>query len=464
MSIDPETFRHEPAYTVHGQLQRGRGAGYLAALELPRAEAHRMVIDCITRDPRIDPQVESRTEYFAALAQRLELPVQPLAEHLKAHNNAGQNCWVTSLTIEVLGLLGRRGVVAASEVLRDYVEWGQAWDEAIRELAQSSNANAWKGLDGVICSRFPTIDQLEAALGWFRSEDPGWAAWIKSNPVIADLHKRSQRHGLPSHEGAEEWTSLPTGELLLRANEQNWRQLAGIIRLRAAAEDVTTALASLAPDRPFAAAVALSILREHVDPKGFKALLEFWGLCPPSPRWLRRRCGGVIARLQSVEVHQLGRQWLNSTDKEERWLAEEILDNHGNSDDVLLLRTAIEGCLDDEPKHLYRLCSLIDAFMNMPNLGSVPELERAFVECRYSYARKRAAWAMRETAPGRFQKTFGRECLWDCESDTRELGCEVADTALAECRQRLLELGGDPFEEEEVRTAVKRRLDDRSHR
>lgn len=432
----------------------------MAALELPRAEAHRMLIDCIIRDPRIDSQVEERTGYYAALAHRLELPTQPLAEHLKAHNDTGQNCWVTSLTIEVLGLLGRRGVTDAARVLRDYVEWGQAWDEAMRELAQSSDPNAWTGLDAVICSRFQTIEVLEAALGWFRSDDPGWAARIRSNPVIAELHKRSQKHGSPPHEGAEEWTSLPTGELLLRANEQNWRQLAGIIRLRAAVEDVTTALASLAPDRPFASAVALSILREQVDPRGFKALLEFWRVCPPSPRWLRRRCAGVIARLQSVEVHQLGRQWLNSTDKEERWLAEEILDNHGNCEDVPLLRTAIAGCLQDEHKHLYRLCSLIDAFMNMPNLGSIPELERAFIECRYSYARKRAAWAMRETAPGRFLKTFGCECLWDCESDTRELGCEVADTRLPECRNRLRELADDPFEEEEVRTAAKRRLDD----
>src|SRR5690606_21234231 len=179
MSIDPETFRHEPPDTVHGQLQRGRGSGYLAALELPRAEAHRMLTDCITRDPRIDSQVESRAEYYASLAIRLALPLEPLATHLKRSGDPEQSCWATSLTVEVLGLLARRGNRAAVEILRDYVQWGLRWDDAIRELAASPNQSVWTGLDQVICSQFSDIERLESALDWFRADDPAWVNWEK---------------------------------------------------------------------------------------------------------------------------------------------------------------------------------------------------------------------------------------------------------------------------------------------
>ncbi|MDA0352022.1 MAG: hypothetical protein O3A10_07425 [Chloroflexi bacterium] len=64
--------------TTLGKLQRGRGAGWLECLELPRGEAHDLLWRCITADPRLDHQVESRVEYYATLARRTKFDVRRL--------------------------------------------------------------------------------------------------------------------------------------------------------------------------------------------------------------------------------------------------------------------------------------------------------------------------------------------------------------------------------------------------
>ena len=282
MSIDPETFRHEPADSVHGQLQRGRGAGYLAALELPRVEAHWMLIDCITRDPRIDSQVEERTGYYTALAHRLVLPLEPLATHLRRNNDPEQSCWTTSLTLEVLGSLAGRGNSDAVNILRDYVDWGLRWDEAIRELAASADPSVWIGLDRVICSRFPDIEQLENALGWFRADDPAWVHWEKSNPMIATLidRDRSRSAGFRTRKAELESRSLSIAELLAEVNEENGGWLRGELRKNVRIEDSGLLLANLSPNRPLAAGAALAGLETLAQPEFFEPMLAFWKICP----------------------------------------------------------------------------------------------------------------------------------------------------------------------------------------
>mgnify|MGYP000880815949 CR=1 FL=1 len=460
MSIDPETFRHEAADTVHGQLQRGRGAGYLAALELPRAEAHRLLIDCIIRDPRIDSQVESRAEYYARLALLTKLPLEALAERLRKHDDEGQSGWNTPLTISTLGELCRMGNSSAMGILRDYVGWGNWWDWAVRDLAACQDEMAWRDLDTVVCRRFPDPDQLMRELGWFKMDEPAWKVWRQTNPIVAAMmakeEERSARLAVESRERSGADLTVP--ELLARADQANSWSFRKVIREKVQPSDADALLAQLVADRPFAAAVALPGLAKLSRPEFFKPLLDFWRDCPEQPRWLRSRAAYALAALPRNVVAHLIDDFFNSSDRKERFLAEAILKNHATAEDASMLRMAITSCLQDEYEKLYRLCSLLEACKRLSGIGRIPELEQVFVECRYSYARKIAACAMQIAAPSEFDSSFSTECLWDCEADTRELGCQTVDIDRPGCLRKLRELATDQYEEVDVRAAASLRL------
>ena len=69
-------FPLAPASTTLGQLQRGRGAGWLAAAQTRMVD---LLLQCLDADPRYDSQVESRAEYYATLAIELGLPAKSLS-------------------------------------------------------------------------------------------------------------------------------------------------------------------------------------------------------------------------------------------------------------------------------------------------------------------------------------------------------------------------------------------------
>ena len=49
---------------------------------------------------------------------------------------------------------------------------------------------------------------------------------------------------------------------------------------------------------------------------------------------------------------------------------------------------------------------------------------------------------------------YAFECLWDCNPDTRELGCEVVNLATPGVPERLRELAADISECDDVRQAA----------
>jgi hypothetical protein len=88
-------------------LQRGRGAGLEAALR--RGDVGDLVLDVVCRDPRWDNQTEERAGYLAYLVATLELPLDPVADHLLGRGNTDASSWRNDLALEVLGLLAARG-------------------------------------------------------------------------------------------------------------------------------------------------------------------------------------------------------------------------------------------------------------------------------------------------------------------------------------------------------------------
>lgn len=99
--------------TLLGMLQRGRGAGWLAAVRSP-SDGREALLACLAHDPRLDHQVESRAEFYATLAMALHVEVREVIDA-----GAGQeDDW---LVPEVLEALAERGVAAARESLG--TEW-----------------------------------------------------------------------------------------------------------------------------------------------------------------------------------------------------------------------------------------------------------------------------------------------------------------------------------------------------
>ena len=116
-----EEVKHAPADSLLGQLQRGRGAGFLAARREPSAKTWPLLVECITHDPRLDSQVECRDDYYAALVIETGMDLVSLATHLQKHDDSNQCGWNTPLTVGTLGSLARRRYGDAIAILRDYV-------------------------------------------------------------------------------------------------------------------------------------------------------------------------------------------------------------------------------------------------------------------------------------------------------------------------------------------------------
>lgn len=55
-----------------GKLQRGRGAGWIEAVE--RSDGRELLVTCLAADPRWDSQVEDRASYYAELCIALAVP------------------------------------------------------------------------------------------------------------------------------------------------------------------------------------------------------------------------------------------------------------------------------------------------------------------------------------------------------------------------------------------------------
>ena len=67
--------QHASPDSLLGQLQRGRGEGFIRILSAPKLEASQLLLECISNDPRLDSQVEQRAEYYASIAVELMIQV-----------------------------------------------------------------------------------------------------------------------------------------------------------------------------------------------------------------------------------------------------------------------------------------------------------------------------------------------------------------------------------------------------
>jgi hypothetical protein len=451
--------KHADPNTLLGQLQRGRGEGYRHALAIPRHKAWEYLLDCICNDPRLDSQVENRAEYYARLTIETGLDLNPLVQYVKEYDDKDQD-WNTSLAVETIGELVKRDYKDSAARLCDYVRWGQGWEWILEFLIAGKDSNQHAKVASIIEERFPGDVELENALAWFDFNLEPWATLARHSARVGRLKDSPRKISGTGSESAlpADVASLSADRLLELANKTNYWKLAKMIRKVVKPSDLDLLVKSVSLEIPFVANVALAGLAQLAPPTIFEWLEDFWSSNPDMPGFVRRRAGEVMVSLPPELTMPLARERLHHQEWHERWLAEDLFEAHAAPEDIPVLCDAIRESLLDDEKNCYRLCNLVDAFLNFPGMGSITELSDVFAQFRYSYGRARAAEAINVTAPDSFREKFALECLWDCEARTRRLASETVPWEQTGVADRFGQLAADQWEDEDVRAEAKHRI------
>lgn len=453
--------QHASPESLLGQLQRGRGEGFFRILSAPNGEACRLLVECISNDPRLDSQVEDRAEYYASIAVKLGLDLAPLARHLREHDDTGQSGWNTPLTVGTLEELAKRRFGNASDILCDYIAWGQWWDWPLHDLMALPDSDLHIKVAGAIERHFPSDGEMEEALAWFDLDDLCWTTLAQRSERIGRFRNNPRKKfGAASvqNPSSPDLTSLTTKQLLELADDKNCYKLRKVIVQRVTPSDVDLLIENISVDKPSVANVALAGLAQVAPERIFGWIQNFWSSNPKMPGFLRGRTIEVMISLPQALTLPLARERLFHENWHERFLAEELFKARATEEDIPVLKAAIKQSLHDDEEYCYRLCNLVEAFSHMPDVGPIPELSDVFVQFRYSYGRALAADAINVTAPDLFRDKFALECLWDCEDRTRILGSKFAPGTNKEVRARLHELASDVWEDKSLREQAEKRI------
>lgn len=123
------------ALDLEGLLARGRGAGFLAALERGRP-ASEVVLRCVIEDPRWDRQVEARAEYYASLLIAQGSSVAPIVDALGQRDR--DDLWLARAVLIQLAWRDHLGALAAviEQVRAGRMDAGDLDDEGGRTLVE----------------------------------------------------------------------------------------------------------------------------------------------------------------------------------------------------------------------------------------------------------------------------------------------------------------------------------------
>jgi hypothetical protein len=414
-----------PSSSAFGQLQRGRGAGWLYVASA--AKGKDMLLSCLEHEPRWDAQVERRGWYYATLAKTLGVTADRLAT-AKLDNTYG-------LGQSVLFELAKLGDATATDALRAVLVPGPHPDSVLRDLAELP-----AGLDGIetlIAERFAAEDLFKLIL-W--SDQLPWRKWAKREPrlkaAVADVAAYADKQNetqtpLKSFEPdaslkdilkqSQPWTRFPDPLVERFVKSPSSSELR---RMRAAAIGLWNG------GRRF----SLSILARRGDPCALD-LAESRFVA--NVRGIERTSlYQYIRALDAKHTLPLARRWLDASDSR-AGIAATLMSLHGEAADVPVIRAALRTAWDEHD--VYMLCSLITALGRHPGQGPYPELHMIFADVSYSYARNRAVLAMAKVDPD-FGRLFAREALWDCEDETRAAGVSMANRSDGDVLARIEEL------------------------
>jgi hypothetical protein len=279
------------------QLQRGRGEGYRRLLTVPEEEAHALLVDCITHDPRMDSQVESRDWYYAHAAVATDLPLEPLAEHLHAHDDSGQFSWNTPLTVMTLAELAARSYKNAREILCDYISWGEWWNWPIDDLLRISDDSLSAQVAAAVEKHFLTEERLDEAMTeWPQDDFPKLARF---GPRIAASVAKATATQVPKETPFALPGSYSVQDLLDLAPTTNLggaKQIGKAIAAIVKPSDVDVLVASVSITDPLRSHVAMAGLERLAPTHLHEWLKNLWLTVPFQPDPADKRINRIIMR------------------------------------------------------------------------------------------------------------------------------------------------------------------------
>lgn len=457
-----------------GQLQRGRGAGFLAALA-GGAAAVADVQAAAATDTRWDRQLESRAEYYAALLHALGADPRPLGARLvevgARPDGDPRDAW---LAIEVLARLADRGVAAAGAVLAGAVAGGPLWRACLDAVAAvGGEALLRRTIPTAAIHELTARTSADALAGAIGDPDDPLTAWLAEVPGLRFVAARDPGDAPRTFDGPLGWFAgrievppspvaawMSTEELLSCAGSSPLPRL--VERLDERRDGATTARLARAvhegdPEQVRAALVALGR-------RGCPDFVEFAEgyLRGPGAQGdvvrdpVRFGCLRYLEALPPALVLTRARGWFQEAPPL-RLAGEHLLASHASADDLPLLHAEGEAAL--AAGQMYRLCSILEALTNVGSPRSLELLRAAYEEVPYALARRRAIEGLARLSGEVPAQAAMLEALWDCEAESRELACVHVDRALPGARARLRALADDLHEADEVRSAAAEALE-----
>jgi hypothetical protein len=437
-----------------GKVQRGLGSGYLEALDRPADVVESAVLRCLADDPRDNAQDESRDLYYARIVLACGVEHAPIAALLaKSRDPEGQ---FGSLPLDVLGLLARAGRQVAATSIRDYVAWGPRWGQAVTTLGEIGDPGGWKGLDGVLLTRFgPSFPEELDGQHWVSDEEP-WRTWRRLGPLSPLLPPDRDLPPAPL-----DLESMSPAVLL-----GNVRGIGPLRPDRAAALLVARIRAGSTADR---VVVEGALRGENIELAAqaiqVLGILGDSSIIPVAEELLPRLSGFAngkapfrlsIARglegLESPAALDLARRWRGKTDYRQV-IAYGLLERHATNDDldwvVGRIRWAARTHWD-----LYSYAKILRRFPGRGPFEGFADIYRRYVP---TCCRADLVDAMSITDP-QFGTTLAFECLFDCEPLAREAAVRTVDLSIAGARERVELLRSDPLEDDGVKVAAEARL------
>lgn len=432
-----------------GKLQRGRGAGWIEAVE--RSDGRELLMTCLAVDPRWDSQVEDRASYYAELCIALAVPASQIDPQGLKDDDAR---W---LRFDVLAEMARRDDTEAIAILQDYVRPGPDADTLVWHLSRLPNGSGLVGLEQLIIDRFGA-DELAELVDDSRSRLP-WDHWAEQIPAIsraiaaADVRSKSNRRSKPAPPQLDgplepilafDWGAVPPKALVHRTTNTATGAEVDLIR--------HAAVGPWSPTR----GLALRLLGQRRDPFAIEVAAQTF-----STDTIGRERAASYRYLRDLEAAvtlPLAREWILADD-DRSGVAATLMAMHSESEDVPSIRAAFNRAWERD--WMYEICSLVEALGRHPDHGPFPELRMVFTDVAYSYPRRRAARSMAAVDPD-FSTAFAVECLWDCEAETRLVGVDASHLDDRITRARIEVLAADQAGDQAVRSAAATRLTDPS--
>ncbi len=430
-----------------GKLQRGRGAGYLEALENLDA-AGDLLVECVAYDTRAEPHFESRADYYARLAAAIEFDPAPFGAVLYKEE--------TFLVVETLGSMARRGDGRAAELLMGYIPSGEHWGIAFRSLCDQKKRAAAAArlveqryaddqeLFDQVCYDVPRCPQP-----WEAGIDPG----SRMGRALSNSVERTKR---VLDEDTSAFVHLPTDELVRIVTPETRKRILKVLAERRG--DADRALMIEAGDGPRLESRLLCVeaLAKQKAPEAF-GIAERILRDPKTEKMAHISAAFALVDLPEELVLPAARRWFLESHAALRYAGETVISLCATPSDGPLLLKAVPDALANSDWD--RLRDLLQGVARHPVGEDHPVLVEVFETASASRCRAEAAKAM-SSLPS-FARGFAHECLWDCESDTRYRGVEAVAEWSDGVRDRLEEIAADRFEEEYLRSLARGRLEAR---